>query len=145
MSRLRYKDHTMNTISIPRTLANQILSQAQQHPSTEACGLVSAHNGQPNRIYPVHNVANDPQHLFEMDPEILIDSIRDMRNQGHELFAIYHSHPESPARPSATDLALANYPDTLYLIVSLNTKGVLDMRGFYLRQQHIEDVELVIK
>ncbi|MFW2373014.1 MAG: M67 family metallopeptidase [Gammaproteobacteria bacterium] len=144
MSSLRPKVNSMNTISIPRTLANQILSQAQQHPGTEACGLVSAHNGQPKQIYPVHNVAKDPQHLFEMDPAILINSIKDMRNQGNELFAIYHSHPDTPAQPSATDLAQANYPDTLYLIVSLNTKGVLEMRGFYLRQQHIEDVELVI-
>lgn len=145
MSSLRQQDQHMNTISIPRTLANQILSQAQQHPDTETCGLVSAHKGQPNRIYPVQNVANDPQHLFEMDPAILIQSIKDMRNQGNELFAIYHSHPDAPARPSATDLAQASYPDTLYLIVSLNTKGVLDMRGFYLRQQHIEDVELVVE
>lgn len=145
MSRMRPKDNTMNTISIPRTLANKILSHAQQNPTTEACGLVSAHQGQPDRVYPVQNVANDPQHLFEMDPAILIHSIKNMRDQGDELFAIYHSHPDAPARPSATDLAQASYPDSLYLIVSLNTKGVLEMRGFYLREQQIEDVDLVIE
>ncbi|MCW8956775.1 MAG: M67 family metallopeptidase [Gammaproteobacteria bacterium] len=142
---MRHTDNIMNTISIPRTLANQILTQAQQHPDTEACGLVSAHDGQPNRVYPVQNVAKDPQHLFEMDPANLISSIKDIRNQGNELFAIYHSHPETPALPSATDLAQSGYPDSLYLIVSLNTKGVLEMRGFYLRQQQIEDVELVVE
>lgn len=145
MSGMRLLNNNMNTISIPRALANQILTHAQQHPGTEACGLVSAHDGQPNRVYPVQNIANEPQHLFEMDPAILIDSIKDIRNQGSELFAIYHSHPDTPARPSATDLAQANYPDTLYLIVSLNTKGVLEMRGYFLRQQKIEDVELVVE
>lgn len=145
MSSMRIAVNTMNTISIPRTLANQILTHAQQQAGNEACGLVSAHEGQPNRVYPVQNVAGDPQHLFEMDPGILIDSIRDIRNQGNELFAIYHSHPDAPAWPSATDLAQANYPDTLYLIVSLNTRGVLEMRGFYLREQQIENVELVIE
>ncbi len=55
-----------------------------------------------------------------------------MRENGEALFAIYHSHPTSPAEPSAIDLELAAYPDALYLIISLNTKGVLEMRGFRL-------------
>jgi len=53
-----------------------------------------------------------------------------MRERGEELFAIFHSHPAAPAEPSALDMAQAGYPDALYLIVSLGTCGVLELRGF---------------
>jgi proteasome lid subunit RPN8/RPN11 len=67
-----------------------------------------------------------------------------MREQGEELFGIYHSHPHSPAEPSDTDLRQAGYPEALYLIVSLNTKGVLEMRGFRLRDGQATPVHLEI-
>jgi len=57
-------------------------------------------------------------------------------------FAIYHSHPHAPATPSTTDIELANYPDALHLIISLNTKGVLEIRGFTIIDQSVEEVLL---
>jgi hypothetical protein len=38
----------------------------------------------------------------------------------------------------------ANYREALYLIISLNTKGVLEMRGFYLRADETEEVDLIL-
>ena len=54
--------------------------------------------------------------------------------------------PIPPARPlpSATDLAQANYPETLYLIISLHTRGVLEMQGFFLRDDAVTQVPLEI-
>jgi len=82
--------------------------------------------------------------LFAMDPTQQITAMRTMRERGETLFAIYHSHPNSPPLPSATDLAQANYPDTLYLIISLQTRGVLEMRGFYLRNDAVNETALCI-
>jgi proteasome lid subunit RPN8/RPN11 len=65
-----------------------------------------------------------------------------MRERGEELFGIYHSHPKTPPLPSKSDLAQAAYPEALYLIISLNTKGVLEMRGFRLQGNRYEEVEL---
>jgi hypothetical protein len=39
-------------------------------------------------------------------------------------------------------LQQAAYPDALYLIVSLDTKGVLELRGYRLRESAVESVEL---
>ena len=61
-----------------------------------------------------------------------------------ELKAIYHSHPEAPAQPSLADIQQHEYPDVLYLIVSLATRGVLDLRGFRIRNGKIENVEIGI-
>lgn len=132
----------MSTVQLNRTIINQILSHAQQSPEAEVCGLISRRAGGPERVYRVANVAETPGILFRMDPKGQIDAVRTMRERGEELFAIYHSHPHAPAEPSARDLAEAAYPEALFLIVSLDTKGVLELRGFYLRDGEVESVEL---
>ncbi|MDH5483961.1 MAG: M67 family metallopeptidase [Gammaproteobacteria bacterium] len=134
----------MTTIKLSRTLVNQLLTQAQHDADNETCGLVAAKNNIPTRIYPVSNIAGDKKHLFEMDPGGQIQAMKAMREAGEELFAIYHSHPDAPASPSATDLQQASYRDALYLIISLNTKGVLDMRAYKIHEDDFEPVELVI-
>jgi len=131
-------------IILPRHLVNRILHQAQTSPDAEVCGLITAKQGRPQRCIPVPNVSDQPQRLFAMDPESQIDALRNIREQNEELFGIYHSHPHSAAEPSATDLDQAGYPDALYVIVSLNTKGVLEMRGFRLKDGKAEQVQLEI-
>lgn len=132
-------------VELPRSLVNRILTHAQASGEHEVCGLMAARDGHPTRIYPIANVAEAPDRLFRMDPEEQIAAMRHMRAAGERLFAIYHSHPTAPATPSPRDLAEAAYPDALFLIVSLNTEGVLEMRGFYLRNGTAEEVALVIK
>lgn len=134
----------MEHIILPRQLVNQILHQAQSSPDVEVCGLIAARGGRPQRCIPVPNVSEQPQRLFAMEPARQIDAQRRIREQGEELFGIYHSHPHSPAEPSATDLQQAGYPDALYIIVSLNTKGVLEMRGFRLKDGKACQVQLEI-
>lgn len=135
----------MSEVKLPRTLINGILTHAQHSPESEVCGLIAskAHGG--FQVYPVANVAIEPDHLFQMDPAAQIDAMRRMREAGEELFAIYHSHPHAPAEPSARDLAEAAYPDALYLIISLNTKGVLELQGFRLQQGAVEKVNLTVE
>ena len=130
------------TIQIDRTIVNRILAHAQQTPEQEVCGLVGAVDGVPHQVYPVSNVAPEADHLFAMDPHQQIDAMRRMRDNGEQLFAIYHSHPHAPATPSATDLQQAAYPEALYLIISLNTKGVLELQGFRLADNAIQSIEL---
>ena len=134
----------MERIILPRHLVNAILHQAQSDPDVEVCGLISAKRGRPQRCIAVPNVSDQPQRLFAMDPRDQIEALRDMRERNEELFGIYHSHPHSPAEPSATDLEQAEYPEALYIIVSLNTKGVLEMRGFRLKDGKAEQVQLEI-
>jgi len=37
---------------------------------------------------------------------------------------------------------MANYPDVLHLIIPLNTKGVLEIRGFTIIEQEVEEIAL---
>ncbi|BBA35252.1 Mov34/MPN/PAD-1 family protein [Methylocaldum marinum] len=132
-------------IHIPRTLVNQLLRYAQTFPDVEICGLVGAKGGIPSHCYPVTNAAPTPDCRFQMEPREQIEAMRQMRERGEELFAIFHSHPAAPAELSAIDLEQAAYPDALYLIISLNTKGVLEMRGFRInRARQTEEITLLL-
>jgi proteasome lid subunit RPN8/RPN11 len=129
-------------IQIPRKIANQLLHLAQISPDIEVCGLIGSKEGWPCSCYPIKNTAEQPQQRFQLDPSQQISAMAKMRGQGEELFAIYHSHPTSPAIPSVTDLNLASYPDALYLIISLNTKGILEMRGFKINHKSAQEIAL---
>lgn len=129
-------------IQIPRKITNQLLHLAQISPEIEVCGLIGGKNGLPRSCYPVKNTAAHPQQRFQLDPAQQISAMVKMRDQGEELFAIYHSHPGAPATPSASDLELASYPETLYLIISLNTKGILEMRGYKIAHNAAQEITL---
>jgi [CysO sulfur-carrier protein]-S-L-cysteine hydrolase len=132
----------MASVVLPRSLVNQLLHHAQRGATEEICGLIGARAGIPVHCYPVSNIASDSQRAFFMEPQGQISAIRQMRERGEELFAIYHSHPATPPLPSASDLAQAAYPDVLYLIISLKTKGVIEMRGFRLQGKKYQEVDL---
>lgn len=135
---------TQEHIQIPRKITNQLLHLAQISPDLEVCGLIGSKYGLPSSCYPVKNTAEQPQQRFRLDPAQQISAMATMRDRGEQLFAIYHSHPTAPATPSVTDLELAAYPEALYLIISLNTKGVLEMRGFKIDHKSAQEIALYL-
>ena len=134
----------LSEIQIPRKLTNQLLHLAQNSPNTEICGLIGSKNGKPKSCYPVANIAEQPQNRFLLDPKQQISVMKTMREIGEDLFAVFHSHPSAPAEPSSLDLEQAAYDEALYLIISLNTKGVLEMRGFRIDRKKANEIVLTL-
>ncbi len=132
----------MNTLKLPRPLVNNILTQAQQSPENEICGLIGGQNHNAQHCYPIDNTAADQRCRYKMDPKEQINAMRQMRENNEELIAIYHSHPHAPAQPSVTDLNEAEYPEAAYLIVSLNTIGVLEMTAFCIKDKQAHEITL---
>lgn len=122
--------NTNEQIKLPRTLINQLMTHAQSREGEEVCGFIASRHGVPVKTYPVANIATPADKRFEMEPRVQIDAIREMREQDEDIFAIYHSHPTSPAAPSQQDIDEFSYPEALSLIISLNTKGVLEIRAY---------------
>lgn len=134
----------MERIDLPRPLTLALLHQAQRSPEREVCGLVTARGGT-LRVIPIRNTAADPRHLFDMDERELIDAMRQSRERGEQLFAIYHSHPDAAPEPSLADIERAGYPDALHLIISLEIKGVLQLRGWRLNGASPVPVEIGVR
>lgn len=135
---------TENAILLPRNLVQQLFHQAQASPDREVCGLISRTRDDGLRCYPVANVAGDPAHLFDMDAQGQVNALREMRERDESLFAIYHSHPYAPPEPSARDQVQLGFPEAYYLIISLNTKGVLEMRIWQNRDKQLRELPLKI-
>ncbi|MCK4709822.1 MAG: M67 family metallopeptidase [Gammaproteobacteria bacterium] len=134
----------MQTVHLPRQIVNKIMALAQTKEQQEICGLISKKADGQMVLLPVSNIATEPSHFFEMDPAETIQAMKTIRDEKSELFAIYHSHPDSPAYPSKTDIEKAGYPEALYLIISLNTKGVIELKGFKIQQDTISQVDLSV-
>lgn len=95
--------------------------QALSDPANEVCGLLGGQQQMLTSYYPVKNVAPDTARRYLMDPAEQIAAMKYMRDRDETLSAIFHSHTDAPAQPSSTDMELAYYPDTTYLILSLQT------------------------
>lgn len=132
-------------LSLPRPLVNKLLAHAQQNSDIEVCGLIGNDALNKKYYYSIDNVSQDPSCNFLMDAPQQIKSMKKMRDKQQELFAIVHSHPKAAAEPSQLDIKLSGYKDVFFIIISLNTEGVLEMRAYTQQKNSMQEIELVLE
>ena len=104
----------------------------------EACGLIAGRDDGVRvieKVYILTNIDHTNEH-FTIDPREQLAAIKDMRANGLKPLGNWHSHPESPSRPSEEDKRLANDSSASYLILSLMEEGSPVLNAF-----HVESVE----
>jgi proteasome lid subunit RPN8/RPN11 len=106
-------------IEIAGAALDEAVAHAREATPYECCGLLLGRDDAIVESVRAANIADDPSRRFLIDPKQHIDGRRRARDRGLAVVGFYHSHPASPAEPSATDLAEASYADHLYLIVGL--------------------------
>ena len=106
-------------LRIARDALDAVVAHAREAAPAECCGLLLGSPASIVEAARTRNIAEDPASRFLIDPKDHIDGRREARRRSLEVVGFYHSHPRSPAEPSARDRAEASYPDDLYLIVSL--------------------------
>jgi proteasome lid subunit RPN8/RPN11 len=104
----------------------------------ECCGLLSGEDGLITTIHRLRNTADRPEVRYFASPEDLFTAMRRIRETGELLLGTYHSHPRTVAFPSATDVEMAFYPETVYFIISLEPS--VQLRAFRIEEGRIEDV-----
>ncbi len=63
--------------------------------------------------------AENRERRYRITPQDYRAADADARARGLDIVGFYHSHPDHPARPSATDQAEASFPGYTYVIVSV--------------------------
>ena len=88
------------------------------------CGVIAgtanpADGGTHTRWYPARNELESPV-LYSIHPEDKLRIFLEIDDADEAFWAIVHSHVRSPSVPSGTDIGLAQWPDSLYILVSLS-------------------------
>ena len=129
---------------LKKDLLDKIVEHSKRELPNEACGILAGRAGRIEKLYEMTNADKSPETFF-MDAKEQLKAIKDMRNSGLEIAAIYHSHVASRAYPSGHDTELAFYPDASYIIVSLKDKDRPEVRSFKIKEGSIEEEEMEIK
>jgi [CysO sulfur-carrier protein]-S-L-cysteine hydrolase len=119
-----------------------IQSHALRARPAECCGLLSGRDRLITDLHPLRNESDNPESRYFASPEDLFAAMRRIRESNQSLLGIYHSHPRTPAYPSASDVGMAFYPEAVYFIISLEPS--IDVRAFRIEGSQVEDVSIVI-
>ncbi|HSF70513.1 MAG TPA: M67 family metallopeptidase [Nitrospira sp.] len=168
----------MSDLSIPRQILDDLLAHARELDPFECCGFLAGTHNTVTRLYRIKNVVSldgaaqaaafddaKVEHLarlspeeraeiaFIMDAQEMFQAVKDMRTHGLTLQVVYHSHPHDPARPSVTDIKIANEWEEnwsrlnltlpIYLLVSLMDKAHPDVRAYWIRNGSVSPAGIV--
>ena len=112
---------------------DKMLKHCKDGLPNESCGLlagtVEGEVKTVTKIYLLTNIDASNEH-FSMDPKEQFAALKDARANGVEIIGNFHSHPESPSRPSEEDKRLAYDPNIEYLILSLQKADDSVLKAF---------------
>lgn len=125
-----------------------ILNHSVEGLPDEACGLIAGSiDGEDKKIkkvYPLTNMDASNEH-FSMDPKEQLKAVKDMRENELTLIGNFHSHPESPSRPSEEDKRLAFDSSVDYLILSLQDRENPVLKAFLIdKDKNVKEEPITI-
>lgn len=120
---------------------DEMIAHAQEEAPYEACGVLAGANGRPTKVYRARSAERSPVR-YHIEPHDQLRIMREIEENGWEILGIYHSHPNGPDHPSATDVALAFYPEAIYVIVSLRHPERPQVRAFRIIDGQIAEERL---
>jgi len=131
-------------VQVLRSVYDAMVGHALEERQHECCGLLSGKDGVISRIFRATNVAENKRVRYEAAPLDIARILNEIEDLGEEHLGIYHSHPRSEARPSATDRKLAAY-DVWYFVVSLQHPNEPEVRAFWLTKEHPSDEDAAVR
>jgi proteasome lid subunit RPN8/RPN11 len=132
-------------IEISKAIHDDMTAHARSGFPLEVCGILGGTGNTVSAIYRMTNTDASNEH-FMMDPKEQFTVVKALRAQGLAMLAIYHSHPETPARPSEEDIRLALTPDVSYIIISLADPRQPVVKSYKIDQGRVtpDDMEVLV-
>ena len=137
----------MKIIRMNYGIYDEIVSYAKEHLPEEACGLIAGIEDEDGnrvieKVYYLENIDHANDH-FTLDPNDQMNAIKDMRSLGLKPLGNWHSHPESPSRPSEEDIKLSFDSKASYMILSLMAENPV-LNSYHVEQGQYEKEDLRI-
>jgi proteasome lid subunit RPN8/RPN11 len=150
------------TLLIERRYIEEMIDHAREEAPNECCGILGGKDSRVLKLYRATN-AEHSRYCYKVDSEDLFRIHDECEAQGWQFVGIYHSHPETDAYPSPTDVRsafwshpdsdadpaptdvrLALWPDSLCFVVSLRDPENPIVRAFRIEDRGIAEEELRI-
>jgi len=134
-------------LEISQNFVDAILAQSRVEYPDECCGVIlgPVGSGKATRLKPMINAAHSPT-FYEFDSRDLLALYREIDDNDEEIVVIYHSHTETEARPSRTDIAYAAEPLAHYVLVSTREEiaPAIEFRSFRIIDGTVTEEEVSI-
>ena len=135
-------------IKLPIELYKKIEAAALNGRPEEICGLIGGLTDGEDKIikgvYHLENIDHSNEH-FSMNPKDQLAAVKDMREKGIGPLGNFHSHPESPSRPSEEDKRLAYDRTASYMIISVMDENNPVLNSFHIDGDNVTKEELIIE
>ena len=128
-------------LSLPRKFIDEMIAHALEEAPNECCGIIAGPDGRAVKLFRAQNAEASP-YRYNVDPKDLFRIHRGCEENGWEFAVIYHSHTASEAYPSATDVRLAFWPETYYVLVSLIDRDSPIVRAFRIEEGQVSEEEI---
>jgi proteasome lid subunit RPN8/RPN11 len=143
-------------LTIPNALYNQLREHGEATYPHECCGVLvgqfdEAGGKMVESVVACGNTRIDSlANRYHIDPAELVRVQRKAILAGRDIVGFYHSHPDHPARWSATDLAEAHWIGCSYVITSIESGRAVLTNSFQLlgpeeakrfEDEHVEVIE----
>lgn len=131
-------------IRFRRRHVEAMTTHARSGLPNEACGLFT---GLEDRVHEVHALANaDPTPVsYLVDSRDQFRVMRRAETDGMEVLGCFHSHVQSPAVPSAVDVAQAFYPEWVYVVIGLRDRESPEIRAFRIVDGEVSELSLLVE
>ncbi|MBI4297512.1 MAG: M67 family metallopeptidase [Chloroflexi bacterium] len=121
----------------------EMIDHARAEAPNECCGILAGKDDKVEKLYRGINADGSPVR-YKLDSRQQFRIYREIEDNGWDVLGVYHSHTHTQAYPSATDVELAFWPDSLYFIISLQDPTRPLLRAFHIREGKIEEEILEI-
>ncbi len=105
--------------------------------------MIAARGGEAVEVHRARNAAASPLR-YEIDGMEQYRIQTAIEDAGLDLGATYHSHTRSDPYPSQTDVNLAFYPDSLYVIVGVKDRDAPAVRAYTIVDEQISEAQLEV-
>jgi proteasome lid subunit RPN8/RPN11 len=120
---------------------DELLAHARDSVPYECCGYARVADGRVDEVFRGKNVLETSQmYGYMLDSDSLFRA-HQLEDDGFEVVA-YHSHPNSAAEPSQTDINLARYPHWRYVIVSASEEP--SVRCWRIADGRVEEEDVAV-
>ena len=125
--RLRGVCKTDKMFTIKQQHVNEINAQIRMGWPLEICGYLGGVGGHVQAVYPVNNIAANPDTGFVMEPQSQLNAMLGVEDNNTAILAVYHTHPVGTrSDPSDRDRAGFAELNCLYVVIVPNENRVID-------------------